>query len=143
MPVFINRTAQTQILATEKDACTFRHAEEGTYITLKLLTGARQREREDCDHFLPKNAEGCLIVVPREGGLLADNRIAKQSNVEGWDPVRLERLIEAAAVGAKFTPTSTKIRASAVREGRGVHEARMLCRVTLWLRGLEQVEFLL
>ncbi len=69
-PMFINRMAQTQILATEKDACTVRHAEEGSYITLKLLTGARQREREDYDHFLPKNAKA---MVPREGGLLAEN----------------------------------------------------------------------
>ena len=71
-PVFINRnfSGAAKEHESEKDVCSIRHAEEGSYFTLKLLTGISASNRENYVHFLPSNL---TKLVPREDGLFARN----------------------------------------------------------------------
>ena len=75
-PVFINRMAHFRALEAEKDLCSIRNTKDGSYITLKLLTGVNKSDREDFVHFLPKNANQ---MVPREGALLARHAGARKA----------------------------------------------------------------
>ncbi len=65
-PVFINRMAHMRFLEADKGS--IREAPEGSYVTLKLLTGANKSDRDNYDYFLPKKVN---VMMPRPQGILA------------------------------------------------------------------------